>query len=157
MRRQAKWVRGEHFERRASLSVEAPVEKVFPLLCPVREYEWIPDWSCRMLYSQSGVAEKGAVFTTGENPIGRLLWTCTVFEPPKRVEYLLTRGSGFSTILELELATTPSGCEVSWTMKFTVGTALSAYFLRKKMSEERFQAMIRLREKQLRRFFTRGQ
>ena len=45
--------------------IGAPVEKVFPLLCPVREYEWIDGWSCRLVHSESGFAEKGAIFTTG--------------------------------------------------------------------------------------------
>ena len=27
----------------------APAD-VFPLLCPVREYEWIEPWSCDMVY-----------------------------------------------------------------------------------------------------------
>lgn len=42
----------------------APPEKVFPLLCPVREYEWIDGWNCRMIFSESGLAEEGCVFTT---------------------------------------------------------------------------------------------
>jgi hypothetical protein len=35
---------------------DASPEIVFPLLCPVREAEWVPDWKYRMIYSQSGVA-----------------------------------------------------------------------------------------------------
>ena len=42
----------------------APPEKVFPLLCPVREAEWAPGWQYRMIYSDSGVAELGCIFTT---------------------------------------------------------------------------------------------
>lgn len=38
--------------------------KVFPLLCPVKEADWIDGWEYVMIYSQSGVAEKGCVFTT---------------------------------------------------------------------------------------------
>jgi hypothetical protein len=37
---------------------------VFPLLCPVREYEWIEPWSCDMVFSESGLAENNAVFRT---------------------------------------------------------------------------------------------
>ena len=36
----------------------ATPERVFPLLCPVREAEWVPDWQYRLIYSESGVAEK---------------------------------------------------------------------------------------------------
>jgi hypothetical protein len=42
----------------------APPEEVFPLLCPVREADWAPGWQYRLIYSDSGVAELGCVFTT---------------------------------------------------------------------------------------------
>jgi hypothetical protein len=43
---------------------DAPPETVFPLLCPVREAEWVPEWKFKTIYSQSGVAEDGCVFLT---------------------------------------------------------------------------------------------
>lgn len=45
----------------------ASPERVFPLLCPVREADWIPGWRCKLVYSESGVAELGCIFTT-EDP-----------------------------------------------------------------------------------------
>ena len=45
----------------------APPETVFPLLCPVREADWVPGWQYRLIYSKSGVAEAGCVFITEEN------------------------------------------------------------------------------------------
>ena len=34
--------------------VAAPPEKIFPLLCPVREKEWIPGWHAETVYLASG-------------------------------------------------------------------------------------------------------
>jgi len=48
----------------ATQSCSAPPEKVFPLLCPIREYEYIPAWECDVVYLGSGFAENGGVFTT---------------------------------------------------------------------------------------------
>lgn len=42
----------------------APPGDVFPLLCPVREAEWAPDWQPVVVYSDSGVAEPDCVFVT---------------------------------------------------------------------------------------------
>jgi len=42
----------------------AAPSQVFSLLCPVREEEWLPGWQYRLIYSESGVAELGCVFTT---------------------------------------------------------------------------------------------
>lgn len=39
-------------------------EKVLPLLCPIREYEWIEIWECEMIHSNSGYAELDCVFKT---------------------------------------------------------------------------------------------
>ncbi len=58
----------------------APPEKVFPLLCPVREAEWVPGWQYRLIYSKSGVAEAGCVFSTEEN--GReTTWIVSEYDP----------------------------------------------------------------------------
>src|SRR2546427_12204443 len=43
---------------------DAPPEIVFPMLCPVREADWVPGWQYKMIYSKSGMAEAGCVFTT---------------------------------------------------------------------------------------------
>ncbi|UNC91335.1 hypothetical protein [Candidatus Contubernalis alkaliaceticus] len=49
-----------------SLSFNAAPDVVFPLLCPVRELEWIPGWEYEMIYSNSGLIEEGCIFTTDE-------------------------------------------------------------------------------------------
>jgi hypothetical protein len=46
-----------------AVEIKAPAEKIFPLLCPVAEYEWIDGWDCRLVYTESGVNEEGCVFT----------------------------------------------------------------------------------------------
>jgi hypothetical protein len=58
----------------------APPETVFPLLCPVREADWVPGWQYRLIYSQSGFAEAGCVFITEED--GReTTWIVTEYDP----------------------------------------------------------------------------
>lgn len=59
----------------------APPEKVFPLLCPVREAEWVPGWEYRLVYSRSGVAERGCVFTTPNPDASESTWVVTEYAP----------------------------------------------------------------------------
>jgi len=40
--------------------IHARPDVVFPLLCPVREAEWLDGWDYKMIYSESGVVEEGA-------------------------------------------------------------------------------------------------
>lgn len=61
----------------------APPEKVFPLLCPVREADWVPGWQYRLIYSQSGVAELGCVFTTPNDDGSETIWLVTEYDPAR--------------------------------------------------------------------------
>jgi len=59
----------------------APPENIFPLLCPVREADWVPGWQYRLIYSKSGVAEPGCVFTTPNEDGSETTWIVTEYEP----------------------------------------------------------------------------
>ena len=50
------------------MRLAASPRTVFPLLCPKREYDWIPEWQCRMIFSETGAAENNAVFYTDFRP-----------------------------------------------------------------------------------------
>ncbi|MGO8692720.1 MAG: SRPBCC family protein [Rectinemataceae bacterium] len=141
------WAKSDRFERSARFAVDARAEEVFPLLCPVREYEWIPDWSCEMIWSKSGVAERDATFRTKMHPFGRLLWTCIAYEPPRRIEYLMTLGSRAAVRLEISLDEGPGGTEVGWTMRFT-----AAGGLRRRFDETGYATMIEGRRRELAEF-----
>jgi hypothetical protein len=58
----------------------APPEKVFPLLCPVREADWAPGWHYNLVYSDSGAAELGCIFTTPGSPADTT-WIVTEYDP----------------------------------------------------------------------------
>jgi hypothetical protein len=45
------------------MAIHAPAGKVFSLLCPVAEYEWIPGWDCTLVFTRSGANEEGCIFT----------------------------------------------------------------------------------------------
>jgi hypothetical protein len=62
---------------------DAPPGKVFPLLCPVREAEWVPGWQYRLIYSQSGFAEEGCVFTTPNDDGSETTWMVTDYDPAR--------------------------------------------------------------------------
>jgi hypothetical protein len=62
---------------------DAPPGKVFPLLCPVREAEWVPGWEYRLVYSQSGFAEDECVFTTPNDDGSETTWIVTGYDPAK--------------------------------------------------------------------------
>jgi len=66
--------------RRYTQNLHAPPDRVFPLLCPVRETEWVNGWHPRLVLSESGVAEPGCVFITPSVPQDAL-WVMTEHDP----------------------------------------------------------------------------
>ncbi|NTU72240.1 MAG: hypothetical protein HGB10_10555 [Coriobacteriia bacterium] len=54
--------------------------RVFPLLCPVREADWIEGWDPILVRSESGVAEPDCVFITASDG-GDAVWYITRHEP----------------------------------------------------------------------------
>ncbi|MFW9990257.1 MAG: hypothetical protein ACFFC3_16575 [Candidatus Odinarchaeota archaeon] len=65
-------------------------EKIFPLLCPAREADWIPGWDCKLIYTESGYAEDKCIFQTGKsNHVGEGLWTFTGYQLNEYVEFVL--------------------------------------------------------------------
>lgn len=67
--------------------IAAAPARVFPLLCPVREGEWLDGWrdEMEMIHTDSGVAEDGCVFRTRVPGRPETLWMIVRHDPVERV------------------------------------------------------------------------
>ena len=75
--------------RRYTQTIDAPPERVFPLLCPVREEEWLDGWRQTMIHSASGLVEEGAVFSTPGSGEPDTVWIVTRHDAAARaVEFV---------------------------------------------------------------------
>jgi len=89
---------------------DAPPEKVFPLLCPVREADWVPSWKYNLIYSESGVAEDGCVFTTPNDAGPETIWMVTHYDPQTyTIAYAWVEPGMIATQLRISLAPAPGG------------------------------------------------
>jgi hypothetical protein len=89
---------------------DAPPERVFPLLCPVREAEWVPGWKYRLIYSESGVAEDGCVFTTPNDAGPETVWQVTHYDPANfRIAFAWVQPGLVATQLRISLSPAPGG------------------------------------------------
>jgi len=57
----------------------ASPETVFPLLCPVREADWVDGWQYELIHSKSGFAEQDCVFSTSYNDQTNAVWQITQY------------------------------------------------------------------------------
>jgi len=96
----------------------ATPERVFPLLCPVREGDWLPGWKYRLVYSDSGVAELGCVFTTPNPPASgahsgaasETTWIVADYDPAAlRIVYVWINPGRIITELRIQLAAIEPG------------------------------------------------
>lgn len=72
----------------ASQLLVASPKTVFPLLCPTREYDWIENWKCELLFSKSGFAELDCVFTTNFPGDEKDTWIVDRFQPNKLIQFV---------------------------------------------------------------------
>ena len=96
--------------RETEMIINADPQRVFPLLCPVREYEWIEPWRCRMHYSESGVAENNCIFET-DFPYngGRETWIVSHYEKDQAIEFVRFTPDEKITKLDIRLDTAAAG------------------------------------------------
>ncbi len=112
----------KRFTHCGSESVAASPDRVFPLLCPVREYEWIDGWDCRLVYSKSGLVEEGCIFTTHFPDDAPTLWVTMLHDPvTRRVEFV--RFTPEVKVLKMQLQVDEAANGTSnLTIKYTLTT-----------------------------------
>jgi len=92
---------------------------VFPLLCPVRECDWIEGWEPIHVVTGSGVAERDCVFVTDATP-NAAIWYITRHEPDKGfVEMLKITPLVTACRLTIQLHPAPTGSEALITYTHT--------------------------------------
>lgn len=58
-------------------AIQAPPSVVHSLICPVKEAEWLDGWDYHLIFSDSGLAEKGCVFTSKSAGEKDTIWLIT--------------------------------------------------------------------------------
>lgn len=134
-----------------TLTFPHPPEDVFALLCPVREYAWIADWSCTMVHSRSGVAELGCVFLRERGET----WLTTRYEPPSAIDYAIVTPGLTAAMLQFRLAATASGTTVALRSTRTALSPAGADDVRAWAAPHQL-AMWRLREAQANHYLATG-
>lgn len=136
--------------------LDAPAARVFPLLCPVREADWIEGWDPSLVLTNSGVAELDCTFVTGSTG-AEAVWTVTRHEPSDGViefirvvpDQTVTRIS----IVVRALSDTSSAADIRYqhTALSMVGEAVVAGF-----TEEHFAGFMRQWERRLNHYLETG-
>lgn len=129
--------------------------RVFPLLCPVREADWIEGWDPVAVYADSGLAERDCVFVTPTRPHDAV-WYITRHEPERGfVEMIKITPRITACRLTIQVRPAPGGSEADVTYTHTSlgpeGNGFVASF-----TEEYYGQFMRDWEARLNHYLTHG-
>jgi hypothetical protein len=133
----------------------APPATVFPLLCPVREADWIEGWDPLAVFSRSGLAEVDCVFLTAALPADAV-WYITRHEPAKaQLEMLKITPQVTVCKISIELHATLTGSQALITYTHTsLGPAGDA--LVESFSEDFYRDFMKNWETRLNHYLVHG-
>ena len=95
--------RPRRVERSYVQTLEAEPAAVFPLLCPVREAEWIEEWDPIVVYTDSGLAERDCVFQTADGE-ETATWVITDYDPERyRLVFAKVTADRLLTVIRIQL------------------------------------------------------
>ena len=138
-------------------TVPALPERVFPLLCPVREYDWIPTWQGELLHSVSGVAEEDCVFrTTLPHGTGSMTWVVSRYDPPTRIEFTCFVPDFHVFRLKIALTASVGATRRDWTRRWLAISPQGEAWIAAQ-SEAEQQKMVDTLQRLLTHYLTTGQ
>ena len=135
--------------------LHAPPARVFPLLCPVREAEWVEGWLPEVVISSSGLAERDCVFVTREE-LGDGIWYVTRHEPATWFVEMLKIVPGVTACrLEIQLSPNGDSCFADVTYNHTsIGPAGDEFVA--KFTGDHYQRFMQAWENELNHFLKTG-
>jgi hypothetical protein len=139
--------------------LDAPPEDVFPLICPVREKEWLEGWEYQMVYSESGLAEQGCMFKTQLHGQPETIWTITRHDEAEGVvEFWRVTPGVVATILLVKLEPAGEGKALAHvTYTFTGLSEHGNHYIEHHHGEQAFMDMMTWWEKSMNHFLGTGE
>ena len=133
----------------------APPSRVFPLLCPVREVDWLEGWDPPEVFAESGVAEPDCVFLTEGGP-ARTIWYVTRHEPGNGfIEMIKITPAVTACRLTIQLRPVAGGSEASISYSHTsLGPAGDAFVA--SFTEEHYRQFMRDWEERMNHYLAHG-
>jgi hypothetical protein len=136
--------------------VKHSAAKIFPLLCPTREYDWLDGWGCELLYSRTGVAEMDCIFKTVFIANKTSTWVVDVYQPNEKIQFCIIIEGGIIRN-SITLHEKPDGTTIV-TFYWTITAFNEAgYGFLKEVSIENFQIIVKGTERMINHYLDTGE
>ena len=137
--------------------IHADPDTVFPLLCPVREGEWLDEWHYTMIHSTSGLAEEGAVFSTPSEDEADTIWIVTRHDSRMhRVEFARVTPDSRASVLKIHVRERDANSSFVEIMYIYTGLSDHGNRFIDAYTEELFRAMVTWWEKSMNYYLATG-
>lgn len=147
---------GKRIVRAYRQTINAQPDRVFELLCPVREADWFPGWEYSLVYSESGLAEPDCTFLSHHPGEPDTIWIITRHEPENRlIEFArITPGLKAARLMIRVEPETPSRSrvEIAYTMTGLGPEGNEALI---ELTQERFEEGMRFWESSMNEYLIR--
>lgn len=131
-------------------------DDVFPLLCPVREHDWVNGWDPRIVLTSSGFAEPDCVFVTPATP-DDAVWVITSYQPDRfRLEMLKIIPGMVVAKIVIQLESIPEGSAADISYCYT-SLGPQGDLALEGLSQEHFDAFMRTWENELNHYLLMGE
>lgn len=138
-------------KRTYSQRLKSEPDRVFPLLCPVRETEWVNGWDPELVISNSGVAEAGCIFT-----IGGSTWIVTKYDPVHfKISFLKVTPDETVAEIDIELENSSDGTLAHISYQYTAISTKGVTFV-ENFTEEYYNAFMKEWENECNHFLAPG-
>ena len=138
-------------------TINAEPAKVFPLLCPVKEAQWLDGWQYHLFYSESGFAEEGCVFSTPQKGEQDTIWVITKHDKVNyEIQFVRFTPDSRTCVLNISVEplkknTSSVHIEYAYTAISDAGNQFIA-----ELTEERFLSAVKFWEKSMNYFLATG-
>ncbi len=133
----------------------APPSAVLPLLCPVREADWIDGWEPLVVFTASGGAEEDCVFVTSSEP-DDAVWYVTRHDAEEGFVEMIKFTPGVTACrLTIQLRPTDEGTAAEITYRHTSLGPAGDRFLRD-FTEAHYQDFMQDWERRLNHYLATG-
>jgi hypothetical protein len=150
--------KGLRVTRSYTQTIHAGPDAVFPLLCPVREMEWLDGWRCAVIHSRSGLAERDGIYATRQDAESDTIWVVTQRDAGLRTVEFVYFVPG-SRVTRLKISVHPEGKDVSRVEIAYVYTGISEEgnrVIECEFTEERFAQKMRHWEASMNHYLETG-
>jgi len=129
--------------------------EIFPLLCPVNEEKWLPEWKPAVVYSDCGKIEKHCIFVTDDGHLSSV-WVVSRYDP-KRFELEFFKVTPDHSVVRIEIALKADGSctNAAITYNYTAIASDGAEFLAG-FTEEHFRQFMQRWERALNHYLVHG-